>query len=248
VVGINTFILSQSGGSEGIGFAVPSNVVRYVYASLRRDGHVHREQIGILACTITPPLALAFNLQPDTGVLIEDVIPEGPADKAGVQVGDVLLSIDQSPLRNVRDLALRLYEYTIGNTIELQILRAQTLLKIKVQVTERQNDLLRFADLVNPDKDIVAKLGILCLTVNDKIRQILPLRYEQGVLVAAFSGPSSYFGDQLREGDVIYAVNGRAVATVEMLREELDNAKRGQPIVLQAERNGTLTFLVLEGN
>jgi serine protease Do len=248
VVGINTFIISQSGGSEGIGFAIPSNVVRYVYASLRRDGHVHRAQIGILARTITPSLAVAFNLQPDTGVLVEDVLPDGPADKAGVQVGDVILSIDQSSLRNVRDLALRLYEYTIGNTVELQILRDQTKLKIKVSVTERENDLLRFADLVNPDKDIVAKLGILCLTVDDKIRQILPLRYGEGVLVAAFAGQSSYFGDPLREGDVIHSVNGRRVVSVEMLRDELDNIKRGQPVVLQAERNGTLTFLVLESN
>jgi serine protease Do len=248
VVGINTFILSQSGGNEGIGFAIPSNVVRYVYASLRKDGRVHRAQIGVMARTITPSLALAFNLQPDTGVLVEDVLPDGPADKAGVKVGDVILSIGRSPLRNVRDLSLQLYEYTIGNTVDLQILRDQTKLKINVTVTERDGDLLRFADLVNPDKDIVTKLGILCLTVDDRVRQILPLRYSEGVLVAAFAGPSSYFGDQLREGDVIHAVNGRRVTSVEMLRDELDSAKRGLPVVLQAERNGTLTFLILESN
>src|SRR2546425_1923300 len=104
VVGINTFIFTRSGGSEGIGFAIPSNVVRYVYASLRRDGRVHRGQIGIFARTITPPLAIAFSLQPDTGILVEDVLPDGPADKAGVHVGDVILSIDGRPIRNVRDL------------------------------------------------------------------------------------------------------------------------------------------------
>src|SRR5436309_8748480 len=89
VVGINTFIFTQSGGSEGIGFAIPSNVVRYVYASLKKDGHVHRGQIGISVRTITPALALGFNLEPETGVLVEDVLPEGPADRAGVRVGDV---------------------------------------------------------------------------------------------------------------------------------------------------------------
>ena len=248
VVGINTFILSQSGGSEGIGFAIPSNVIRYAYASLRRDGHVHRAQIGIMARTITPPLALAFNLQPDTGVLVEDVLPDGPADKAGVKVGDVILSIGQTSLRNVRDLSLQLYEYTIGNMADLQILRDQTRLKVRVTVTEKDSELLRFADLVNPDKDIVAKLGILCLTVDDRIRQILPLRYDEGVLVAAFAGPSSYFGDQLKEGDVIHAVNGHRITSIEMLREELDNTKRDLPVILQVERNGTLTFLVLESN
>jgi len=248
VVGINTFIFTQSGGSEGIGFAIPSNVVRYVYASLKRDGHVHRGQIGVFARTITPPLAIAFTLQPDTGVLVEDVLPEGPADKAGLHVGDVILSIDGRPIRNVRELSLQLYEYTIGDSVELEILRDQKKLQVKVSVTEKENDVLRFADMVNPDKDTIPKLGILGLTIDDKIRQILPLRYDDGVLVAAFAGPPPYFGDELREGDVIHAVNGRRITTVEMLRAELDNLKGGQPIVLQAERNGSLTFLVLEGN
>jgi len=248
VVGINTFIFTRSGGSEGIGFAIPSNVVRYVYASLRRDGRVHRGQIGIFARTITPPLAIAFSLQPDTGILVEDVLPDGPADKAGVHVGDVILSIDGRPIRNVRDLALQLYEYTIGDSIELQILRDQKKVQVKVSVTERENATLRFADMVNPDKDTIPKLGILGLTIDDKIRQILPLRYDEGVLVAAFAGLPPYFGDELREGDVIHSVNGRPVTTVEMLRAELDGVKGGQPVVLQAERNGSLTFLVLEGN
>src|SRR2546428_12540167 len=86
LVGMNTFILSQSGGSEGIGFAIPSNVIRYVYASLKKDGHVHRGQIGIFARTITPALASAFNLDAEKGVLVEDVLPEGPADRGGIQV------------------------------------------------------------------------------------------------------------------------------------------------------------------
>jgi serine protease Do len=248
MVGINTFIFTQSGGSEGIGFAIPSNVVRYVYASLRKDGHVHRGQIGIFARTITPPLAIAFGLQPDTGVLIEDVMPDGPADKAGVHVGDVILTVDRRSIKNVRELSLQLYEYTIGDSVELQILRDQKKLQVKVAVTEKADDTLRFADMVNPDKDTILKLGILGLTVDEKAGQILELRYQEGVLVAAFAGTPPYFGDELKEGDVIHAVNGRRVTTVEMLRGELDGLKEGQPIVLQAERNGILVFLVLESN
>src|SRR5215468_801609 len=121
VVGMNTFIFSQSGGSEGIGFAIPSNVVRYAYASLKKDGHVHRGQIGIFVRTITPTLARAFNLEAENGVLVEDVIPDEPADKVGVQVGDVVMSLGGRRVRSVRDLSLELYQYVIGNTVQLQI-------------------------------------------------------------------------------------------------------------------------------
>jgi S1-C subfamily serine protease len=165
-----------------------------------------------------------------------------------VHVGDVILSIGGAPFQNVRDLSLKLYEYMIGDTVELQILRNQEKLQLSVPVREKQNNLVGFADLVNPDKDIVPQLGILGLNIDDNIRQILPLRYGQGILVAAFAGSPSYFGDPLRQGDVIHAVNGRRVTSVEMLRHELDSVKRGQPIALQAERNGSLTFLVLEPN
>src|SRR5262249_55482571 len=106
----------------------------------------------------------------------------------------------------------------------------------------------RFTDLVSRDKNLVPQLAILGLTIDDKIRQSLSLRYDEGVLVAALAGPSPYFGDEPQQGDVIYAVNGRRVTTVEALRDALDNVKRTQPIVLQVERGTGLKFLVMEND
>ncbi len=94
VVGINTFILTQSGGSEGIGFAIPSNIVHSVVQQIRKDGHVHRGQIGVYAQTITSSLATGLGLPRDWGVVLADVEPEGPADAAGLKVGDLVLSIN----------------------------------------------------------------------------------------------------------------------------------------------------------
>ncbi len=94
-MGINTFILSQSGGSEGLGFAIPSNMVSIVYKQLRKEGHVHRGKIGIYVQSITPALADGLSLPRDWGVLVGDVAPEGPADKAGVKVGDIVLSAER---------------------------------------------------------------------------------------------------------------------------------------------------------
>jgi len=249
LVGINTFILSQSGGSEGLGFAIPSNVVRYVYTSLKKEGHVHRGQIGIFARTITLPLASAFNLEPDKGILAEDVIPDGPAAKAGLQIGDVVLSVDGRPLRNVRDLSLELYQYRIGDIVKLQVARGQSVFETTVAVTESRDDPERFADKVNPETNLISKLGILGLTIDEKMGQALSgLRIPDGVFVAAQAGSPSYFGDQPKEGDVIHALNGRRITSVEMLRSELDRLKSDDSFVLQVERDGSLMFLILETN
>src|SRR6202035_1849530 len=94
LVGINTFILTQSGGSEGLGFAIPSNLVSRVYNQIRREGHVHRGRIGVFAQTITPAMAEGIGLAQDSGVILSDVEPEGQADKAGVKVGDVVLTLN----------------------------------------------------------------------------------------------------------------------------------------------------------
>jgi serine protease Do len=247
LVGMNTFIFTQSGGSEGLGFAIPSNVIRYVYASLKRDGHVHRGQIGIAARTITPALASVFHLEAENGVLVEDVAPDGPAEKAGLQVGDVILTLGSRPLRNVRDLALQLYQFGIGDIVPLQLLRSQNTIAATVSVTEVDDDPERFADLVNPEDNFISKLAILGITVDDNLqRKLNPLRMPDGVLVAGQSGVSQYYGDALREGDIIHAVNGRHVPNVDALRLALKNLTSEEPLVLHIEREGALMFLVLE--
>jgi len=247
LIGINTFIFSKSGGSEGIGFAIPSNVIHYVFESLRKDGHVHRAQIGIAARTITPTLASGLDLEPENGVLVEDTQMDGPAEKAGIEVGDVVLSIGDTPLRNVRDLALELYRYNIGDAVNLQIRRADMKFSIKLAVAESDDDPERFADMVNLEDNLIPKLGILGLTIDDKIRSVLSaLRIPDGVLVAALGGSPSYFGDQPQAGDVIHAVNGTMVNSIESLESQLLQLKPGKPLVLQLERNGTMLFLALE--
>ena len=90
--GINTFILSQSGGSEGLGFAIPARVVNFVYHSLRKYGHVHHVEIGAGAQEITPTLAEGLGLPQSWGVIVDDVTPDGPAASAGVQVQDIILT------------------------------------------------------------------------------------------------------------------------------------------------------------
>lgn len=247
VVGINTFILTQSGGSEGIGFAIPSNIVRNVVRQIRKDGHVHRGQIGVYAQTITPALEAGLNLPRDWGVVLGDVEPKGPADEAGLKVGDVVLTLNGKMMENARQFEVNLYRRPIGEKVTLEILRGSQKLSFEVEVIEPDDDPLRFADMVDPQNNIIARLGILGIEINQRVAHMLPdLRKQYGVVVAARAAGAPYSGAGLEPGDVIYAVNGTPVTSVAALRQALQNLKPDDPLIVQIERDGRLMFLNLE--
>ena len=246
VVGINTFILSQSGGSEGIGFAIPSNVVHNVVEQLRKNGHVHRGEIGVYAQTITPTLAAGLDLPRDWGVVLGDVEPDSPADKAGLKAGDVVLSVNKRVMENARQFEVDLYRRPVDEKVAIEVQRGSQKLTFTVPVIEREDDPLRFADMVNADKNVVSRLGILCIDISQKIAQMLPdLRKPYGVVVAARASGSPY-STQLNPGDVIHAINSEPITSVVALRGALDKRKAADPIVLQIERDGRLMYLDLE--
>jgi serine protease Do len=246
VVGINTFIVSQSGGSEGIGFAIPSNVVRSVVRQLREDGHVHRGQIGVHAQTITPTLAAGLDLSRDWGVVLGDVEPDSPAEQAGLKVGDIVLALNGRAMENARDLEVNLYRRPVGENVAIEVLRGSEKLAFHVEVIERDDDPMRFADMVNPEKNIVARLGILGIDIDKKIVQMLPdLRKPYGVVVAARASGSPYSA-QLSPGDVIHAVNNEPISSVAALRQALEKRKITDPTVLQIERDSRMMYLDLE--
>jgi serine protease Do len=248
VVGINTFIFTQSGGSEGIGFAIPSNLVRTVYTQIRKNGHVHRGQIGVSVQSITPELALGLRLPQDYGVLVNDVDPDGPANEAGLRVMDIIAAINGKNLDNASELQRDLYRRELGEKISLDILRGDDRLSLGVEVSEREDDPQRFADMATPEKNTVLKLGILGIAIDKTTSPMLPdLRKSYGVIVAARSANPPYSGSgTLQQGDVIYSVNREPIASIEALRSALDAIKPGDPLILQIERSGRLTFLSLE--
>jgi len=247
VMGINTFILSQSGGSEGLGFAIPSNLIKNVFEQLRDAGHVHRGEIGVFAQTITPPMAAALTLPQDWGVMLSDVTPGGPADKAGLKSGDIVLSLNGKTMDSARQLDVNLYRYKLGDKVSVRVLRGDEKLTYPVAVTERDDDPQRFADMVDPVKNIVPQLGILGISIDKNVSQLLPdLRRSIGVVVAARAGDSLYSGDSLSLGDVIYEVNGTPVSSVDALRSVLAKLKESDPLALLVERDGRLMYITMQ--
>jgi serine protease Do len=247
VVGINTLILTESGGNEGIGLAIPSNVVRSVYNQVRREGHVHHHEIGVLARNVTPALASGLDLEREEGVLIEDVIPGSPADSAGLMPGDLVLSVEGKEVQNIREFTLALYSLAVSQSAKLTILRGKQTISYQVSVTERQDVQGRLADLITKERTKIPQLGILALTLDDKLLPMLPaLRNPFGVVVAGKESEGAYWGDELLPGDVIYPVNGTPVDSVSSLRSVLDDLKAAEAVALQVERLGSLHYLLLE--
>ena len=119
VVGISTFILSRSGGSEGLGFAAPSNIVRTVYEHILQYGRVRRGAIGARVQTVTPELAEGLGLAQDWGVILADVYPAGPAAAAGLRVGDIVLTMDGKSMENARQFQVNLYPRGVGETVRV---------------------------------------------------------------------------------------------------------------------------------
>ena len=148
LVGISTLIYSQSGGNEGIGFAAPSNIVRNVFAQIRKTGRVRRGDIGVHTQTITPLLAEALGVTADAGVVLSDVAPGGPAARAGLQPGDLVLALDGKRMENGRQLRINLYARGVSDTVVIDVQRGDRKLSVKVPVGERDSDVGRLKDLV----------------------------------------------------------------------------------------------------
>ena len=242
LVGLNTFILSGSGGSQGLGFAIPSVVIASAIPQLRKFGRVHRGVVGMSVQAITPTLADGLELARTSGVIVSDVGSDSPADVAGIQVRDVIITVDARPVDSVPMLMLMLSTRQPGDTVTLGLVRGDQKLNVSVPVIERPHDIDELRALSNPEKSAVPKLGIMGADIDDAATKLLPdLRIASGVLVTARL--ESFTDSPLMTGDVIHAINTFSVRSLDGLRVLLDGRKSNSQIVLQVERGHQLMFI-----
>jgi len=246
VVGINTFILSEGGGSEGLGFAIPARVIRFVYQNLRKYGHVHRTEIQASAQTITPTVAAGLGLSQDWGVVISDVTPRGPADAAGLKVQDIVLAVDGRPILGLPGLTALLYLHPPEEAVRMEVLRGSERRSLLVPAIEAHDQADQLGDLIDPNNR-VARLGIFAMEFDDRVRAAMPdVRIPSGVVVLGRSLDQGGLAADLHAGDIVHALNRTPVESIQQLRSLMRQLKTGDAVVLQIERQGKLQYVAFE--
>lgn len=243
VIGVNTFMLTQSGGNEGLGFAIPSAMVKLAFQQIQQFGHVHRGEIGIGVQSISPQLASALKLSQNSGVIISDVFPGSSALAVGVKIQDIVLSVDGKPVTSVPYFGFQMMTHGPGDSVHLEILRGSVGLVFDIPVKQSPHQIDQLASLADPEKSLVRPLGILGIEIDSKLASELPeLRDPFGILVAARAAGST--ADlPLVTGDVIRTLNGVPMKTLDQLRTALKAVQPGVPAAFQIQRDGGLLYV-----
>ena len=243
LVGVNTFIMSQSGGNEGLGFAIPSATARTVFRQLKQYGQLRKQEVGMSIQTITPGMAAALGLTRDYGVIVSDVWPGGPAQAAGLAVGDILVSVDNQPAENLPTVS---YNFRIRDSldnVQLAVLRGAAILSISMKPVETRSDFDSVASLADPSKNLVAELGIIGVEIDSRIAaSATGLRDPYGIIVVARAAGSTS-DVPLAPRDVIRSVNNQRVPTLAALRESVRSVAPGTPMTLQIQREDRLMYV-----
>ncbi len=246
LVGINTLILSKSGGSEGLGFAVPVELVAAVVDQLRQTGRVTQGDIGLGGRTNGPVIAQALRLHSEAGVVVQDVDPDGPAHRSGLRPGDLIDRIDGQPLGGLPQLHVALYRATHGSRLRLGVLRDGERSEVHVKVRGRSPVASRLAAAVTT-QNLIPELGVFVLDVDEELAaEIGQARGNGGVLVAAELDQVTVLGESMQVDDIIYRMNQHRITSSARLRELLRGLQPREPIAFQVERNGQLHFVAME--
>ena len=244
LVGINTFMITETGRNQGLGFAVPAAVARYVYEQLRAHGTVRQSLFGVRVQTVTPGLAQGLGLSRGYGVMICDVLPGSPADDAGLRPRDIITEVDGAPISALPYYAALMYLHDPSAPVAVTALRGKRALEFRVPAVAVDDQ--DFADTsIDPRDNLIPELGIFGKSLTLLVRRAA-VRSETGVYVLATTSVGEGFPAGLAPGDVIASLNGVPVLGVRELRAALHELAGGKPAVLQVERNGVYVYVERE--
>jgi Do/DeqQ family serine protease len=246
LIGINSQILSPSGGNIGIGFAVPSNMAKNVMDQLISTGRVRRGLLGVTVQGVTNDLASGLGLSKAEGALVSNVTPGGAADKAGLKRGDVIVGYQGRPVIDTNSFRNEIAATKPGTTIALQVMRDGKTSEFKATLEENvvKDERGEPRDREG-DGESSARFGMTLQPITPEIARQLELdRDAKGVVITAVDPAGAAASAGLRQGDVIQQVNGKSVDSVDDVRDAL-NATSGKPSVLLVARGSATIFVPL---
>ena len=245
LIGINTAILSRSGGNQGIGFAIPVNLARDEMQSLIKDGHVTRGYMGVMIQDLTPALAKEFKLKDATGALIGDVTPKGPADKAGLKSGDLLVEFNGKKVADSRHLKLEVARTQPGETVPVKILRDGTAKTLEVTVkTMPGTESVAKNDKSSDDTGTLNGVGVTDLDEQAREQLKVPETIK-GAVVSEVKPDSAAAEAGLKPGDIIQEINRKPVKTAEEAVRLTENPS-DKTTLLRVWREGGSRFVVVD--
>ena len=240
VIGVNTAIISQSGGSIGLGFSVPSNTVKRISRTLIDEGRVRRPRLGVNVQDADEALIRAYRARGSSGAIITRITEDSPASEANLEVGDLILSIDGRAVTGVREMTRTLSEKPIGRPITITLVRDGRQRDIQVTLDELPDE---DAPDTTPPEEVVGvsnDLGADLVALDDDIRRRFGAPTDMtGVAVTAVSARGRAY-NKLRRGDVIVEVSFQSVANVQDVLRRVETAMQtpGQPILIRVKRRG----------
>jgi serine protease Do len=252
VVGINTMILSQSGGFQGVGLAIPAAMADNVYRQLIQSGKVTRGWLGVGIQEITPELAKSFNLSKPEGVLVSQIEPDSPAAKAGLRPEDVILEYNGKETKTRRDLSMAVADTKVGVPAKLKISRGGRTMNLDVAIGERPVEQVQARADEPEDKNTQqssqqrGKIGVEVKNVSADVARQLNLKSTSGVLVTNVQPGSPADEGGLEPGDVIREINHKPVNNATDLQAETRNLKAGSTVLLNIVRQGQTFFVAFD--
>jgi serine protease Do len=241
LVGINTAIYTTSGGYQGIGFAIPSNMVKSIMDSLVSKGKVVRGWLGVTIQRVTPELAKQFDLKDDTGALIGDVIEEGPAEKAGLQRGDIILEYDGKKIEEPYVLRNMVANSLPGEQHTVEILREGKTSKVTITIGELPSD----GQPVETDEFQNVMKGITVQNMTPELAKKLRIPEKiKGVIITDIDENSMAAGI-LAQGDVIQEINRNKVTDTKAYTSMVSKIKKDESVLLLIFRGGSSLFVTL---
>ena len=218
LIGINTAIYSQSGGSVGIGFATPSNIVARVVATGEKGGRIVRPWLGISMQRVTPDLATGLNLPRPAGLVVKDVFPKGPGERAGLKRNDVIVGLRDQTIDDEASLRFRLATLSVGETVPIHIIRGGKEMTLQVPLTAPPEDPPRDRSVLDGRQPLS---GATVVNLSPAVAEEMGLiEWRPGVAVTEVQ-PGSYAARFIRPGDMVIAVNGKEVKSVAELKDRI---------------------------